>query len=58
MTLNKGRKVEGTLRGFDVYMNVVLDDTHQLLDNAPIGMVVIRGNAIETIEALERTGDQ
>ncbi|KNC47943.1 small nuclear ribonucleoprotein SmG [Thecamonas trahens ATCC 50062] len=54
LTLNKGRKIEGILRGFDVYMNIVVDETVAVMDGAPMGMVVIRGNAVEMMEALER----
>lgn len=41
--LNKGRKVSGTLRGYDQFMNIVLDEA---VDETPgitsggIGMVV------------------
>ncbi|KAF2118350.1 hypothetical protein BDV96DRAFT_462177, partial [Lophiotrema nucula] len=55
--LNGGRKVMGILRGYDVYLNVVLDEA---LEEKPggeknrIGMVVIRGNAVVMLEALDR----
>ncbi|KAF2869321.1 hypothetical protein BDV95DRAFT_608881 [Massariosphaeria phaeospora] len=55
--LNGSRKVQGTLRGYDVYLNIVLDEA---LEEKPggektrIGMVVIRGNAVVMIEALDR----
>ena len=41
--LNKGRKVTGTLLGYDQFMNIVLGDTREELSNADdknIGMVV------------------
>uniref|UniRef100_A0A8C8CUH9 Small nuclear ribonucleoprotein G n=1 Tax=Oncorhynchus tshawytscha TaxID=74940 RepID=A0A8C8CUH9_ONCTS len=57
LKLNGGRQVQGVLRGFDPFMNLVMDDC---LEMAPggiqntIGMVVIRGNSIIMLEALER----
>lgn len=52
--LNANRHVTGVLRGFDQFMNLVLDGTTDQKTKAEIGMVVIRGNSIITIEALER----
>lgn len=51
--LNANRHVSGTLRGFDQFMNMVLDQTVDEKLKADIGMVVIRGNSVITIEALE-----
>jgi small nuclear ribonucleoprotein G len=56
VNMNGSRKVMGILRGYDVYLNVVLDDA---LEEKPggekvrIGMVVIRGNAVVLIEVRE-----
>ena len=87
--LNGNRTINGTLRGFDQFMNLVLDETmevvsaahhgpllytrtcHQMQAEFPcddrvqvsaseqnaIGMVVIRGNSIVMIEALEKLWD-
>lgn len=52
--LNANRHVTGVLRGFDQFMNLVLDGTVDEKLKQDIGMVVIRGNSIITIEALER----
>ena len=88
MKLNGNRTVTGYLRGFDQFMNLVLDETielvrtpHSAIHNAArhhrlavaslscvplcspqvsdkeqnkIGMVVIRGNSVVMIEALEK----
>jgi small nuclear ribonucleoprotein G len=56
LKLNAGRVVTGVLRGFDPYMNIVLDDSVEEKKDKKnkIGMVVIRGNSIVMIEALER----
>ena len=53
VALNANRHVTGTLRGFDQFMNLVLDNTVDTKAKQDIGMVVIRGNSIITIEALE-----
>lgn len=52
--LNANRQVTGVLRGFDQFMNVVLDNTVDEKGKVDLGMVVVRGNSIITIEALER----
>ncbi|KAG7668957.1 hypothetical protein Ndes2526B_g00673 [Nannochloris sp. 'desiccata'] len=52
--LNANRQVSGVLRGFDQFMNIVLDNTVDEKGNVDLGMVVVRGNSIITIEALER----
>ncbi|EFJ31260.1 hypothetical protein SELMODRAFT_227744 [Selaginella moellendorffii] len=53
--LNANRVVVGVLRGFDQFMNLVLDNTMEISGNerTEIGMVVIRGNSVAMIEALE-----
>ncbi|KAF6166268.1 hypothetical protein GIB67_031052 [Kingdonia uniflora] len=53
--LNANRLVVGTLRGFDQFMNLVIDNTVETNNNEKneIGMVVIRGNSVVMIEALE-----
>uniref|UniRef100_A0A8B9H6A0 Small nuclear ribonucleoprotein G n=1 Tax=Astyanax mexicanus TaxID=7994 RepID=A0A8B9H6A0_ASTMX len=55
--LNGGRHVQGILRGFDPFMNLVVDDCLEMSPGGQqntIGMVVIRGNSIIMLEALER----
>eukprot|EP00951_Prasinocladus_malaysianus_P008623 scaffold62694_cov28-Prasinocladus_malaysianus.AAC.1 len=54
LTLNANRHVTGVMRGFDQFMNIVLDNAIDERMKADIGMVVIRGNSIVTIEALEK----
>ncbi|KAJ3100468.1 hypothetical protein HDU97_002205 [Phlyctochytrium planicorne] len=57
LQLNGNRKVTGVLRGFDPFMNVVLEDAIEESDKnekSDLGMVVIRGNSILVMEALER----
>ncbi|SLM34229.1 small nuclear ribonucleoprotein g [Lasallia pustulata] len=57
--LNGSRKVIGVLRGYDVFLNIVLDEAVEERaggEKVRIGMVVIRGNSVVMLEALERIG--
>ncbi|OTA08188.1 hypothetical protein A9Z42_0091330 [Trichoderma parareesei] len=70
--LNGSRKVIGVLRGYDVFLNIVLDEAVEEKDGGEkirLGMVetssrllevngkqVIRGNSVVMLEALERIG--
>ncbi|XP_075839727.1 small nuclear ribonucleoprotein G isoform X2 [Microtus pennsylvanicus] len=57
LKLNGGRHVQGILRGFDPFMNLVIDECVEMATSGQqnnIGMVVIRGNSIIMLEALER----
>ncbi|KAI5125030.1 hypothetical protein M0805_007454 [Coniferiporia weirii] len=54
--LQGGRKVSGTLRGFDLFLNLVLDDAADESTPAqkhPIGTIVIRGSSVTSMETLE-----
>eukprot|EP00041_Stephanoeca_diplocostata_P006329 m.80659 g.80659 ORF g.80659 m.80659 type:complete len:76 (-) comp16304_c0_seq1:325-552(-) len=56
LKLNANRTISGILRGFDPFMNIVVDQTveESAPDKPEIGMVVIRGNSIVLLEALEK----
>ncbi|XP_022654972.1 probable small nuclear ribonucleoprotein G [Varroa jacobsoni] len=56
LRLNGSRVVSGVLRGFDPFMNIVLDEAEELKNGQkiPIGMVVVRGNSIVLLETKER----
>ncbi|KAI9558641.1 probable small nuclear ribonucleoprotein G [Daphnia magna] len=57
LKLNGGRNIVGILRGFDPFMNLVIDETVEEVKDGTknnIGMVVVRGNSIIMLEALER----
>ncbi|XP_072026539.1 small nuclear ribonucleoprotein G-like [Amphiura filiformis] len=56
LKLNANRRVTGVLRGFDPFMNLVIDEAVEESgqDKNNIGMVVIRGNSIILLEALDR----
>ncbi|BCR90732.1 putative small nuclear ribonucleoprotein SmG [Aspergillus chevalieri] len=59
--LNGDRKVIGVLRGYDVFMNLVLDEAFEEKpggEKVAAGMVVIRGNSIVMLEALERISEK
>eukprot|EP00871_Galdieria_phlegrea_P001409 jgi/Galph1/2269/GphlegSOOS_G942.1 len=57
--INGNRKVEGVLRGYDQFMNIVLEDCVEKLggmNDQEIGTVVVRGNSVFILEVLERAG--
>lgn len=56
LKLNANRRVTGVLRGFDPFMNLVIDEAVEEsgTEKNDIGMVVIRGNSIILLEALDR----
>jgi len=58
LKLNGSRAVRGMLRGFDPFMNVVLENTQEVLPHGQgekyIGMVVVRGNSIILVEVMDR----
>ncbi|TRM68308.1 hypothetical protein BD626DRAFT_395438 [Schizophyllum amplum] len=54
--LQGGRKVSGTLRGYDLFLNLVIDEALEETtpgQKHPIGTVVIRGNSVTSMETLE-----
>lgn len=57
VTLNANRHIVGVLRGFDQFMNLVLDQTLEVkgaTERVDVGMVVVRGSSVVSIEVLER----
>lgn len=57
LQLNANRKVTGVLRGFDAFMNIILEDAVEEIstnEHNTIGTCVIRGNSIVVMEPLER----
>ena len=55
LKLNGNRSVSGVLRGFDQFMNIVLDETLEETtegDKNELGMVVIRGNSVMNVEVM------
>ena len=58
MSLNGNRTVVGTLRGYDAFLNVVMEEAESGgggdNDGQYLGQIVIRGNSIVQFEGLER----
>eukprot|EP00578_Thalassiosira_sp_NH16_P031185 CAMPEP_0181081186 /NCGR_PEP_ID=MMETSP1071-20121207/2969_1 /TAXON_ID=35127 /ORGANISM="Thalassiosira sp., Strain NH16" /LENGTH=77 /DNA_ID=CAMNT_0023162719 /DNA_START=237 /DNA_END=470 /DNA_ORIENTATION=- len=56
LSLNGNRKVVGTLRGYDAFLNVVVEEAvDDSGDGGSMGTIVIRGNSIIQFESMERT---
>ncbi|XP_036315709.1 small nuclear ribonucleoprotein G-like [Pipistrellus kuhlii] len=56
LKLNGGRQVQGILQEFDHFMNLVINECVEMATGGQqnnIGMVVIQGNSIMMLEALE-----
>ncbi|CAJ0584528.1 unnamed protein product, partial [Mesorhabditis spiculigera] len=57
LKLNGNRRVSGILRGYDPFMNMVIDEAveHQKNgEDSPIGQIVIRGSSVILMEPKER----
>jgi len=60
LSLNGNRKVVGTLRGYDAFLNVVLEEAFSEQQQSSgiikedLGTIVLRGNSIVQFESLER----
>ena len=51
--LNGKRKIIGVLRGYDAFLNVVLEETEN--ENGDyLGQVVVRGNSVVQFEGVDR----
>lgn len=65
LRINGNRRIKGTLRGFDLFMNLSLEDAFELRTvpkdgnneakelQVPMGMTVVRGNSILMIDCQE-----
>jgi small nuclear ribonucleoprotein G len=54
--LNGKRHITGVLRGYDPFMNLVMEETVEEIsptERNSLGIVVIRGNSIDMLEPLE-----
>lgn len=57
LRLNGSRVVTGVLRGFDPFMNILLDEAVEEVKggkNNPMGMIVVRGNSVVLLETQDR----
>ena len=57
MHINANRKVVGVLKGYDPFMNVVLDEAFHMksaTEKEMLGAIVIRGNSIKFWENLDK----
>jgi small nuclear ribonucleoprotein G len=55
--LNGERRVQGILKGYDPFMNIVLDEAWHVKskdERRKLGTVVIRGNSIKFWENIDR----
>lgn len=54
LLLKDGRTLEGKLSGYDEYMNLVLEDTEERIEDTKrrIGTVILRGNNIVSISTI------
>jgi small nuclear ribonucleoprotein G len=55
--INADRRIVGVLRGYDQFMNLVLEDCNEInkiQEKNPIGTVMIRGNSIVLWECLDK----
>lgn len=49
-------RLQGQIRGFDEFMNVVLDDAFEVLPDGkrePLGRILLKGDTISLISCLE-----
>jgi len=55
LKLNNNRQVQGTLAGYDQFMNLVVDDAVQVISSSEqrkLGQIVVRGNSVIRLEHL------
>ena len=60
--INGNRCITGVLRGYDEYLNLVLDNSYDITNakteadklKLPIGVIMIRGNSIVSLETLNQ----
>ncbi|CAM9600079.1 unnamed protein product [Discosporangium mesarthrocarpum] len=55
LKLNGNRTIKGVLRGYDPFMNLVLDDATDMGSPGEkrMGMIIVRGNSVIQFEILD-----
>ncbi len=55
LVLKDGRVLEGTLTGFDDYMNMVLEDSEESFNDERrrLGTIILRGNNVVSISPVQ-----
>ena len=57
LRMNANRHIAGVLKGYDQFLNIVLDSAIEILSNnekRDLGTIVIRGNSIVLWECLDK----
>lgn len=55
--MNANRRIVGVLRGYDQFMNLVLEDVEEITqkeEKVPLGTIMMRGNSIVLWECLDK----
>jgi small nuclear ribonucleoprotein G len=54
--MNASRRIVGVLRGYDQFMNLVLEDVEEITkeEKVPLGTIMIRGNSVVLWECLDK----
>jgi small nuclear ribonucleoprotein G len=54
--MNASRRIVGVLRGYDQFMNLVMEDVEEITkeEKVPIGTIMIRGNSVVLWECLDK----
>jgi small nuclear ribonucleoprotein G len=60
--MNASRRIVGVLRGYDQFMNLVLEDVEEIIPNQdqtkqeriPLGTIMMRGNSVVLWECLDK----
>jgi len=61
LRMNGDRRIAGIMKGYDQYMNIVLDEAYEITkkqdaaeQNRNLGMIVLRGSAVHLWENLDK----
>ncbi|XP_028069139.1 sm-like protein LSM8 isoform X2 [Camellia sinensis] len=54
---NDGRNIVGVLKGFDQATNIILDESHERVQQLVLGLYIIRGDNISIVGELDEELD-